>query len=1029
MARNSTVDTLITSGEIFVQSRILSTKIIWPAGEPPYATGYVDIPVIGTPVIYSAATFSETDWTDCTALVQNYTFDQNINNLLDMLTLQVAAEYTSKELDKVFKAMRVIVLQEKYCNTEGVTTDWINKAFCISNGYKYTFDAAQGIQLWTVTASSVLKLANINILGNITGSEVYQPDCIKYGDFTTKYTMVLTGILSDAYEYGIPLYGGGKVTGVSSQSVTASAFTFTSAMVGQLITFVQDEVKYTATISSLTNSHTIVITGTPPVTNDHFYVGSIQPNWTDVPEPRFWANDVPTEPDPIPLTSVGDSIQAVFGEGILRISKNYCTADPGDTDDYTVGLGYAEGTFPTIIGIISRFAHEVLDDLNLPSDIVKDLVTNATTTGSFHIASTTVLNNKPENLTVVVQDTLKMYRATAITVDGSGTTITLADTTAEIVSGTVFNYGYANGALDFVSLLLMNCGFNKTQSTKALYIKTVERPLVIDEEVDILIPPQVYTDDQKITPLTAIENFRDDYAIPPQWLTIADENGQVLLKNVKQILDTISGPNAAVIPVLYLNSPEIDRTDVNIFTKVIAYGNVRQILDLTQDKDEAGDFTTVIIDDVSSENLPTPIEGTGYDFKGSAVRSSPGIFDYAFPLTNLFERGLDATLSGKAKRPWAWLYYITTHYDNWGVAAKRLWYGAVLGEITFENPQTIDSIELDVTNTWWIDQDDWGGDRHGMNYENAKITDPNSKTRRAHADPQSFDIEYFDADLNEWRTLVSNIFCPIESPKILTYNSDQFVTRKATLTNKLRIRCIEPFFARCGTADESYYYCIIGLWLSQLKIYASEKIRGEAEIGVTAPFNTTKWQAVKNRIRTRTFIVDNAADWAVTETLADNIATEHLYTLTRNLAPRVFNIIRPDIFIGDTIRLILPTGEVNVFTADPSEIDYVRVYGLNLSNSTDGALYYTISKTDSVVTIDIYKESAKTTLVATGSGADESTITFTGASLTGSCYINHTKTSTGLFIMPTYLVTGITYSKGQPQQVTCINYLDPYFEE
>lgn len=1027
MALKDKLDTILAQPSVSYSYRILTTKLNWPAGEPPFSTGYLNVTelVDGNIVRYAPATFDEDDWTDCTYLVNEYHYRQDLNNQCDVLSLTVPCTTRSRDLNKLFQAMRVIVVQERYWN-ELDDTGWFYRAFCISTGY--TTQMKDAVQSWSVNALNVLMLTGLDIVGSSTGYQIYKPDQIMVGDYTTYYKLALVGIATDAYEFGIPVGPAGTMGAITANganykvpltftvfppNMTESTFNPESIVGKKLICFGANGVQHSFTILDYIPAGGLElyeIDGTTVDTVLYFYIEGCQPNWAVTPAPQFFVSGLDGVTGDVPLLTGGEAVQGVFGEGIVRVGKEFCEATPEPDLNFESGLGLDEGEVPNIKGVVYRLIHKTLTDKNnytISSDVITGLTTSATATGKFHIADASDLIDKfaYDGLSIIVEDGSQViYHTTSITynLDGSAD-INLTNTAAAIASGLPFTYGYANTARELFYQLLMESGLQTTESGKPFYIETVESPTLDNVEQDILSPPLQYKDSDKVKRLEIFEELRRNYSIPPQYLVGATADGNVYIKNIKQLMDTSTTPVANLPLVKYFNDVEIDRTDMNVYTKVIVTGQERQVTDITQD-------AITIVEDFAT----TPM----YTLSGKHSRTDPPPSgDYYFNLDDLFNRSLKATLLVKKHRPWCWYYHAPKTVGSTGFRRVRelrdQWKNKILMTITFPTEQVVHSIDLDVTNTWGYDKTDYPG----VNYNNGynTVNGGGSSTHYdAHVDNQILAIEYYDNVNKEWAPLMDNIISGKKAPLMLNFTAENdFVGKVAVTTDKIRIRCLVPSVAECDTWDEDYYHAIIGVYLTQVMVWTSSEIKSIAEIGVTAPFTGTKWEAVKTRLRTRTYYVDNVAYWANKAATVAQLAKEWLYEVTRNLAPRSIVGLRPDIILGDTVRLLLPTGEVTCFSTQLSNWNYFGTFN-------DGVLYYTLTETK----LELFSDVARTIKV------DEGTISGDNITLTyGSCNVTYTDDEDGLITIPTYLVTSTEYMNGSPAKYTLVNYADPYFEE
>lgn len=888
MPKNATITSIVNTGAASVAYRILTVDLSWPSGKPPFASGAVSVPAIGTPPAYAQGTFDPAVWTDVTALVSEYRYNQDSGSSCDQLSLSVPAAWNCAVLAQVFREMRVILVQEQYFCVdpenpeEQISTGWLNRCWTLSDGYQESWQG--GDHHYVVNAKDALKLANLEVLGSATGSAVYQADVVTVGTYSEHQQLTLVTEATDAWEYALALTPG-------SPSTTA-----------------------------------------------------IQPNWADAPAPQFWchnARDFNGDPygDPVPLAVGGAAVQAVFGEGIVRVGIGWARTAPGKGNDFSQGLGLHADEEADIRGVVSRFAHPATTDRTgraVASDLATGLATVSVTGNVIRVDEE--LTGKPAGLTLLLRDgTGRRYRTITLEVGTGYTDITVAGTPPTIANGTACVYGDANLVTDFVTRLLTDCGYQMTSSGAALYLNPPSTPVIRGAATDIILPPMVYHDTDGTTALAAIDDLRRNGYVPPNWILRADANGQIFAGSISQLADG----NAGIVPLAALSSIDYDRSDIGIATRVVARGIARQVDDLA----DVGKHPTVTIEDWTGDNaLPSP----AYTLTAAAVRSGASGQSYNFSLANLLTRNLPypKNWSGKSLRPWGW-FLSYEGADNHiameaAVALRAQWRGAVLAEITLAAESLVEGIEIHSPNAWRTDKQDWGG---GFHNSSVYYVNDGVKELKAHADPQILTIEYYDAALASWYPLAANITCKVDavgSEAVQRLQAEQFVPRQAVTTSRLRLVCNEPFFAEHrGTRSKIDYNATIGVWLTQVKIWSGAEIRGVAELGNAGNYNSElvadPWPAIAERMRSRSYILPEAVPWVGTQDDADWLAIEWLKEKTRDLAPRKVSVVRPDVRLWDTVSFDTPAGaEITglVITCDHNQqgitsltvVDYERPY-------------------------------------------------------------------------------------------------------
>lgn len=1001
MARNTTLDAILASGRAQAAYRILTVDVDWPTGDPPFAAGdHVSVPwpLPASPPAYDRTTFNPAVWTDCTNLAQRMTYDNSFDHMSAVLSLSIyhttpvatpfyPALWHAEDVVTAFENMRAIALQHRVWNGED-DTGWITRGIFLSTGFTEAWNAEEAAAVWTVNALDVTMLLNLDVLGSSTGSAVFQADLIQLGTAENDghYELVMVDDTpSDAWEYAI--------------------------------------------------------------TSDGTPTGPIHPNIADRPGPQFWITNVPDETNPVPIAIGGDAVQCVFGEGKVRIGKAWARTDPGDPPDYKVGLGFDPVTGePALEGYLFRFAHAEIENLGqtVPSDIETGLVITHAYPGVVHVAGDHT--DTPIGLTIILQDgTGGRYKTTAHTFVGGETVYSLADTSLILPVGATFQYGDAGLATDLVTHLLNDSGFQVAHAGEPFYMDTPEQPTLRGEAgetaLDIHLPPLVYDEMDRMTPQLALEELRRSYAVLPSWLTRATANGVVETINVRQLMDTVVGSNANILPLEQIANIAVDSTDLNVATKVIVRGRSRQVVDLTQATCTITDVAaasgglpalTFLSHDPSSYSFTMPDSSTMYLW-GIMQRANPGPahWDEYFALNRLKTRGLATSTDQWNLRPFGWLYA-----NYWGGSSHNvpysviegLWMGKALCEFDFGSEVQIDRIEMDCSNTWYTDFSGWQADYN-----------PSSGSWIAQDPiPQSLAWQYWDG--SSWLPLVSGIVCPIEAPaKVSVSAENDFASRAPVTTQKIRLICEQPFSCVWYTTPlHSLTNAIVAVYVNQVYVWSTGNVRGVAEMGVTPPFDTAEWVAIRARMRRRTYVVPDVVDWAQTTDIANMLALEWLSEFTRNLAPRSVVTFRPDAFPGDTVRMMRPVGRVVEYGDGAEQLDDWRIYGLQAARSDDGVLYWGLTWASANPTVTLYRDSAMTIPVASGTrvGNGQVALAQIGESrITGTVVVTADTppaNDTGVIGIPTYLVSAIT-SEGQGGQLgfdrlTVVSYSDPYYE-
>lgn len=1048
MPRNATLESILLTRAVGVSWRVLTVDLGWPTpyAEPPFAAGAVSVPAVSDPVpAYAAGSFDPAAWTDVSSLVTTWRYSQQFDLQCDVLSLTVPVSWAEYQLDQAFRSMRLVLLQQRFTGVPG-DTGWVNVACCLSNGYQQRWDAEQATHAWTVNALDVLSLTGLDTLGSETGFAVYEADKVKHGATPSDQRVALALVddsAADAWEFAITLNGKGKLslTSISrSSNVVTVGVTGHGLRAGDGFTIAgvtPSTFNGTFTVATVVNANSLTFaqTGSNASGSGGTLLAAIQPNWCATPGPRFWAHDVPGESNPVPLAIAGDALNAVFGEGVLRLGKTYAYADPGDPPVYSEGLGYTAPAVPDVRGALHRYAHDATTDRGgavLPSDLAESLtqIANPPVAGAVTVSGD--YSHLPQALTLLARDGGGGRHLTVShSVSGGQTTFVLSNSSVEVATGTALQYGDASRAVDVIRRWLLESGYQVGDSSGFLYAGVPETPQVRGTALPILLPPLSYRETDALTRQQAIADLHSQNAVLPSWQTRATADGQVQTTTLQQLADSATGPNADILPIWQATAAEVDRTDSEIYTRVIVHGRARQLTDWLQDGVTLADVNA------AGGGLPTvngslqvTLNGTTYTLTGLALRSGATGQSYNFALDTLASPASEPSLKGKQNRPWAW-YYRANKTSAGRAACRALrdaWQGALLMTLTFPAPVAITALELRAPNAWWSDQSDWGGDRHSDSIYMLDI--------QAHADNQILAVEYFDLNQQAWLPLASDLEFPVDLKTIVTLTEDDFDTRARVTTDRLRVRCIEPFFAESDTYDESWYNCVVGVYLKRFIAWSAEELRGVASLGDTEPFTGDAWETALHRLRRRTYQVPEVADWANTPALADALAIDWLYNLTRNLTSRPVQAFRPDARLGDTVRLLHPNGQVVCYGDDAGQLSGWRLFGVTMAHSDALVLYWSLTNSSSTRTVTLYANSARTQAVATGSRTGDGVITLApanGSRISGTVTVAYTGNDTGTVGAPCYLVTGVERGDSAGtmpslQQLTLTNYTDPYFE-
>lgn len=840
----SLMDTIIDTGMLGVESRVLTTSIIW---DDTFITSEVEGMSVPELIAENIISFSSTDWNDpskfdsitakwinCTDLVSDYNYNQDSSMPISQLSVSVPEKWDTNIVSRLFREMRVIVIQEKYSSQEYITegevttlvpyeTEWKNICFCISDGYKEPWNTKG--HTYVVNAKGVLKLANLDIVGSNTGYLTQNPDVIGIGTAANKFQM--TNIYTED-----------------------AVFVFAI-----------------------------------PATN-----GAIYPNWSAKPSAQFWIYINNTY---YPIAIANNAVTVSYGEGILRIGKIYCEADIGDNSNYASGLGLAVGVPPVIKCALFRTlltneteeAYELHSPpLVLPPDIVEKTLTGVNLNTREITFSGLVLGipngavATPVNLSIVIKDTTKSYPVRIVSVSGTVVTFGLTVIDSTLTIGSVIVIGKSNSARDTFSNLFVQAGFragsNLTQEPFLIY--PAELPVMQGNSVDITLPPAVYKDTDDITIVGILSKLVSGGYLPPNWGIREYPCGAIKLTNALQL--NIDDPETIPIKTLF---PQIEmiHDDLRLATKVIARGIKR------------------LQDDVCLYQNTTLSENWGTDGWLPDWNNKPAVLADTFPIGEYTTFMPDLTL---LKNPTRAASVLVIEQTPWAIRYKNgepLWQlgGTAAAAIYNKAEPFRNKIFLDISCT-------------KSQIEKIVLFHPNStalyttyKTAMKAEFPQILEFHYKteEGDFVKFAT----VECKLTDIETTVTNFDVM----PVITDTIRIVCQSPYIKYNRRAVGDRILCAIFLY--NIKIFQGGEIRQEAELGVTAPYNTARWVVERKRIRQRTFILPEAAVWAQDNETVASLALLWLEEKLKNYASISISCIRPDVQLFDTISFTLPTGK------------------------------------------------------------------------------------------------------------------------
>jgi hypothetical protein len=827
--RNTILDSILASGNLNYESRVLTTDITWTSDNTS-KTEPLDIPAIIENQILTNYPSDEWDanpnkytlWTNCSALVESYHINDDTGFAILQASLTVPSTWNDITVERMFRDMRVIAIQERYFN-DTHDTGWVTQCIGVSEGNSQTWETDHG---YVINIKGLLKLANLDFLEK----RIYEADKIQIGDEANHVTLAYLGETTEAFEYGFTL------------NKTADT--------------------------------------------------AVWSNWCDKPAPQLWITVAGQE---YPIVLAGNAVNIVFGEGVVRLNKQYCVDSPGTPVDYTKGLGLELGVHPTITGTIYRYVvpegrtEERTRGLDLPADVKEGITTRALAEAeSYEVAvyasdvcdgvdcsqfRGAFLRLKLSDSPYTEYTVSDMRMFTDIIGLKTYLLYSLTDTTASIPVGSRIDIANANELTYIAKDLLLNCGYH-TNEIKAGYLDYISTPQIGTPPagVNITLPPLVYKLQDEKTALQALTDLWSEGSTTPNWMLFQGRNGGIGIKNVYQ--KTEADPHT--IPVNHvLPGLTIEHSDNDVATRVVARGKVRVVKDLSKEPGTTiGSSTLAIPDGATTVTVTSSLN----DVIASYV---PSTLDYK----KLLLKGYRFEQTGYGSPPPDSTLY-NTGVNTYNTGFK----GKTIGIITLDSPQNINQIELQTPSA----------------VSSQKIW----TERTLYSIPQNLAVDYYDEIYKRWLPLISFIQCENVIGSQQQFSAEDFDTRDSVYTSKLRLRCLQPAIQinKLGYALEYKVYYHYFIWLYRIKIFSSPEIQAEAELGVTEGFTSDGWKAIRNRMRRRTYFMEEAAVWADTPEMVQDLAILWLQEKVKNLATFTLKVIRPDIEKWDTIKFVDPVG-------------------------------------------------------------------------------------------------------------------------
>lgn len=632
-------------------------------------------------------------------------------------------------------------------------------------------------------------------------------------------------------------------------------------------------------------------------------------NWADSPSVRLWSSDftplpgdIVTVSDVLRLRGSEGATQILFGDGRVVFDRTYFTAavkDNGFGDPGTVEVEayrYAQG-IDKVSAVDITGLYRTLDTAgNVVTAKIKisAAATGLNTDESYIGRSIVVRSGNAKGFRYkVIKTTYSApdYYFWVVRFDNS-----VPDLTADGL--TVFDYidiTDCNLIEEALTKALKRAGFQDNDSTKPFYID-LEPPAL---DGGVLIPPIKFSYDEEVSWADVVANIMQ-YA-PPNYVLYTDPvDGITKTKTVVQQSVTNADHFLKTITDYYR-----DRSDFGVFTRVLVYGGERDTENVGLHIDQGGysDVGAYKLDNFWSANDQDGVTKTQNQADTIIKQISN-----ADPKLPSFQDENDSNR-----------YVYGGIYRLYGPTCVRwsmedsdiMWMDIGL------NPSTggmyeIDQIDLTVLPPFY------NGTQIRQSMQVFYMTDADFTNQMTMKAPlpgaanynvtrtRMEDNAYIGKDNQAWKLLVDEFACE-EGETIVP--ADQFETQKPTKVRFLKFRVCQPYHR--GKQDVAPYRNnpLSIIVLNDVKVWTSRRIIQSAELGLTPPFESSDFSALKARLRRRTFILrDNP--YLDTTKKAQDFALQELKERYSEFSPHTFTAIAPTVDIFETIKFINPNNDV-----------------------------------------------------------------------------------------------------------------------
>lgn len=458
--------------------------------------------------------------------------------------------------------------------------------------------------------------------------------------------------------------------------------------------------------------------------------------------------------------------------------------------------------------------------------------------------------------------------------------------------GDVVQVGDCNRVEDAIRKVLLKAGFQERDANAPFYFQ------LEDCDVETTLPPLRLTieDNRRFSEvLTEILSFA-----PPNYSLYVDNAGVTRTKNIRQ-----TGP--AVHTIAQSIDYSEDRSDYGIYTRLVAQG-------------VGGDSVNVAsTDQVTATPAVRAYKLDNFAKSGNSNGEPKSQYDANIKAIQVFD--------SSPKTP------LPTGYDNeYGLIYEM--YGTKVKRWTFEdtplfcvdvgpNPSRnagfyVEAIDMQFINTY----------KEGTTLAQTMyvyyMTEDDYVAENGYAPPAV--PNQGDADLatsympkassRMWKLLVDEVGLKEGSN---TIEASDFVGGKPVRARFFKFVCGQAHY-RFETPSDTKKYARVDL--AGCKIYTSRKITAVAELGVSGDFNTGDYRKLANRLRRRTYILDQNP-YLSTFQQAKDFALAELQERFKDFTPISVTTIAPTVDIGDIVAYTNPSTYDSVDKTTPTTDKYI----------------------------------------------------------------------------------------------------------